>query len=96
MLFWRHTSFDVQKFELVCLYICRQLSVLQVNSVRIFPMKLKICMVYHINNIFRIRYFAFQYFTYLSLCLYWVKVIFFSIQVIFFSIRYKTIRGETQ
>ena len=50
-LFWRHTSFHVQKVELVCLYICRQLSVFPNNSVNIRPVKLKINTLYHMNNI---------------------------------------------
>ena len=52
-LFQRHTLFDVLKVELVCLYICRQLSVFPKNSIRIYPIKLKIDMLYYMNNTFQ-------------------------------------------
>ena len=62
-LFWRHASSDVQKVELVCLYTCRQLSVFPNNSVRICLIRLKISMLYQINNTFRNTVFR-----YVSLC----------------------------
>ena len=45
--------FDVWKFELVCLYVCRQLSGYLSNSVRLYPVKLKIGKLYHKKDTFR-------------------------------------------
>ena len=45
--------FDVQKDELLCLYIGRHLSGFLNNSIRVYPVKLKIAMLYRTNNVFR-------------------------------------------
>ena len=45
-LFWRHKTFDAYQTKLVCLCICRQLSIFRINSSRIRPIKLKLSMLY--------------------------------------------------
>ena len=52
------TWFYVQKVELVCLYICCELSGFLNNSVKMYSIKLKIGMLYYLNNTFRntVRY----------------------------------------
>ena len=57
--------FDVQKEKLFSLYNCRQLSGFLNNSVNVYPVKLKIAMLYRMNNTFRNTVFR-----YLSMCLY--------------------------
>ena len=52
LLYFGDTSFDVQKVEIVCFYICCLLSVFPNNSGRIWPIELKIGMLHHMNNTF--------------------------------------------
>ena len=53
-LFLRHTSFDEYKSGIpLYIYICCLLSVFPSNSVRICPIKLKIGILYHMNNTFQ-------------------------------------------
>ena len=49
---FRDTLFDVfdTLFNVLCLYICRQLSVFTNNSVGVCPIKLKIGMLCQMNN----------------------------------------------
>ena len=53
MLFLRYTWFDEEEVQFHCLCICRQLSIFPINSVRICPIKLKVGVLYHMNNTFQ-------------------------------------------
>ena len=52
-IFFLNTSFDIQKVELVLLQICRQFPGFLYNSIRVYSIKLKIGMLYHMSNTFR-------------------------------------------
>ena len=51
--FYRDTSFDVWKVELLCLKSCRQFPAFLNDSVSVYSIKLKIGMSYHKSNTFR-------------------------------------------
>ena len=56
-LLWRTNNFFFSThrlmYKLVCLWICRHLSSFPNNSIRVYPVKLKIGILDHMNNTFR-------------------------------------------